>query len=253
MESKRNIYRSERIDTLRITLIGTSCAVVASVLINYLLLFSDTLTPFGRSLATAIAVPILVGVPLSFLLGRAWIRHRQAEHELTRLASFDRVTSCLNGPTFSNLVERRMKSSNMDDCVFVTVELEHLRELIANYGSACGEETQRLLAATIQSSVRAGDLVSRTGEGQFGILLQNVSEPEATGICRRIHQKISDVYLAPGGKPLALDVRIAGVNVDGPANFDMLFHAAYQQNARFVAGQPLLPLSQAEATTEVAN
>ncbi|WP_180375613.1 GGDEF domain-containing protein [Mesorhizobium sp. 8] len=251
MESRRRNYQADWAEAIKLTVFGTASALAVSLLVNYLLLFNDALTPFDRSLLTAFAVPILVGAPLSFLLSRAWTQHRQAERELIRLSSFDRITACLNASTFSTLVERRVKSSQRDDCVFVTVDLQLLRQLMVEHGASCGEEAQQLVAATIQSSVRAGDLVGRIGDGQFGVLLQNVTEVEATGICQRIREKVSEVYFAPSGKPLALDVRVAGINIDAPASFDALFRAANRREASIVLPkQTLLSLSHAASHIE---
>ena len=248
MEPRRQIRKNHWAGALKFVLLGTAAALAVSALVNYLLLFSDAFDPFGRSVAAAIAVSILIAAPLSFLLFVSQVRHEQAKRELTRLTTTDRVTSLLNVPTFSSLVERRLKSASSGEPAFVLVEIEHLRDLIMNYGQAYGEEAERLIAQTIQSSVRAGDLVGRTGQGQFGILLQNVSEADATAICRRIQDTVSRVYLAPAGNQLPIDVHIAAISVDTPTDFAKLLRTTDRQEECVVSrGAPLVSLSQFES------
>ena len=247
MEPKRKILKTNWPGAVKFVLVGTVAALAVSALVNYLLLFSDAFDPFGRSVAAAIAVSILIAAPLSFLLFASQARNEQAKRELTRLTTVDRVTSLLNVPTFSSLVERRVKSASSGDPVFVLVEIGHLRDLIINYGQAYGEEAERLIAQTIQSCVRAGDLVGRTSQGQFGILLQNASEADATGICQRIQDAVSRVYLAPAGNRLLIDVHVAAISVDVPTDFAKLLRTAGGREECLVSsGTQLVSLSQFE-------
>ena len=48
-----------------LTVLGTAGILGVSLLINYLLLFAEGLTPFGRSVITATLLPVVIGVPLS--------------------------------------------------------------------------------------------------------------------------------------------------------------------------------------------
>ncbi|MGN6538207.1 MAG: hypothetical protein ACTHKQ_21065 [Mesorhizobium sp.] len=125
MEPKRKILKTNWLGAVKFVLLGTVAALAVSALVNYRLLFSDAFDPFGRSVAAAIAVSILIAAPLSFLLFVSQARNEQAKRELTRLTTVDRVTSLLNVPTFSSLVERRVKSASSGEPVFVLVEIAH--------------------------------------------------------------------------------------------------------------------------------
>jgi diguanylate cyclase (GGDEF)-like protein len=247
MATTGKIPQADWTAALKFVLIGTAAALAVSALVNYLLLFSNALDPFSRSLVAAIAVSVLVAAPLSFLLFVSKIKYEQAKRELTRLSTTDRVTSFLNVPTFSSLVDRRVKAAHSGESTFLLVEIERLRALIMDYGRAYGEEAERLIAGTIRVSVRAGDLVGRTGEGQFGILLQNVTEADAAGICQRIQDAISQVYFAPAGDRLQIDVHIAGVNIDAPTDLAKLLRTTGQhEECLIVPGRHLTDLSRFE-------
>ncbi|TIV05721.1 MAG: GGDEF domain-containing protein, partial [Mesorhizobium sp.] len=47
-----------------LAVLGTAGCVALSLALNYLMLFSDSLTPFARGAVTAIIVPIVIGLPL---------------------------------------------------------------------------------------------------------------------------------------------------------------------------------------------
>ena len=85
-------------------MLGTALSCGFSLLLNYLLLFSDSLTPFDRSLVTALAVPLVVGAPLSFLLAYSRQTVSRYRSALTRAASYDRTTDVLNDAAFTSLV-----------------------------------------------------------------------------------------------------------------------------------------------------
>lgn len=245
MESKK--FQTSATRAVKFMVFGTLAALAVSAIVNYLLLFSDAFDPFSRSMAAAVAVSVLVAAPLSFMLFLARASNEQAERELKRLTTTDRVTALLNAPTFSALVERRVRSASMGEPAFVLVEIDHLRDLIMTYGQAYGEEAERLIAGTIRSSTRAGDLVGRTGEGQFGILLQNVTEADTITTCQRIRDAISRVYFAPAGDRYQIDVRLAGINVDAPTDFSGLLRTVGKQKECIVLpGAPLAALSRFE-------
>ena len=148
MESKK--FQTSATRAVKFMVFGTLAALAVSAIVNYLLLFSDAFDPFSRSMAAAVAVSVLVAAPLSFMLFLARASNEQAERELKRLTTTDRVTALLNAPTFSALVERRVRSASMGEPAFVLVEIDHLRDLIMTYGQAYGEEAERLFHATDQ-------------------------------------------------------------------------------------------------------
>jgi diguanylate cyclase (GGDEF)-like protein len=247
METKRKSFQTNSIGAVKFMALGTAAALVVSIAVNYLLLFSDAFDPFSRSMVAAVAVSVLVAAPLSLMLFLARSINERAKRELNRLATTDRITSFLNAPTFSTMVERRVRSTSGGAPAFVLVEIEHLRDLIMTYGQRYGEEAERLIAGTIRSSTRAGDLVGHTGEGRFGILLQNVTEAGTTAICRRIQDAISRVYFAPAGNQYRIDVRLAGISVDAPTNFSELLRTTGRQEECIVSPEsPLTSLSQLE-------
>jgi diguanylate cyclase len=215
-------------------LLGTSLSCGFAVLVNYLLLFSGSLTPSGRSLITTIAVPVVVGTPLSFLLAYALRTARRYRRALNRAASYDSSTDVLNDGAFTSIVERRtsVSRSGPQQGAFLIVDANTLRSVSMRHGREWGEDALRLIAVTIRSALRSEDLVGRLGPSQFGIFLPGASEQDAQGIGQRILAGVRQVYRIPAaGSDDLLEVRVAGVCFDSPLPFGGMYRAAEQQSS----------------------
>jgi diguanylate cyclase (GGDEF)-like protein len=222
---------------LRLAAIGVVVAVVASLAINYLLLFSDTLTPFGRGVALSILLPVLIGGPAFFAIGRLRWQAREMRRRLQRTATYDELTQVLNGKAFAGIVERRRESPfGSDRGAFLVIDAAEVRAINRRHGVDWGEEALRLIAAAIRGSVRAGDVVGRTSQNEFGVYLSGAREEDAQEVGERIRAAVAEVYFAPGGTRDMLGVSVAGVVFESELEFtEMLREAARQLPARGVA------------------
>jgi diguanylate cyclase len=219
----------------RVTLIGTAASFAVSFALNYLLLFSDTLTPFAQSMITAIVLPIVIGAPLSFLLGYSLQEVRRYGRELTRAATHDHATEFLTGTAFSSIVDRRAASALTTEPrsgAFLVVDGENLRSINARYGLEWGEQALRLIASIIRSSVRSDDIVGRLGASEFGIFLPGATEKNAREVGERILAGVARVYLTPAqGEQSMLTASIAGVIFEDDLEFERMYRAAEQRLA----------------------
>ncbi|TGS25361.1 GGDEF domain-containing protein, partial [bacterium M00.F.Ca.ET.180.01.1.1] len=62
--------------------LGTIGSLCVSLSLNYLLLFSETLTPFGRGMITATLLPLVICLPLFVFIGRNLAEIRRYRREL---------------------------------------------------------------------------------------------------------------------------------------------------------------------------
>jgi diguanylate cyclase (GGDEF)-like protein len=226
-----------RVEAAQIVLLGTGGGVALSILLNYLLFFSEALTPFERGLVTAIVVPIAVGAPLSLVLAyymREVGRYRRA---LTHFAAYDPTTAVFKRNAFSSVVDRRIPRGSREgerQGAFLVVNAENLRSINLRYGLDWGEEALRFTASTIRSSVRAEDIVGQLGPSEFGIFLPGATEDNAREVGQRIRDGVADAFVMPAHSSSAsetdlLSVSVGGVIFENELGFDRMYHAAEQQ------------------------
>jgi diguanylate cyclase len=208
---------------------GTAACLALSLVVNYLLLFSGSLTPFGHSVISAIVLPLLIGVPVFLYAGIKREELRCYKRELTRSASYDALTACFNGMAFRSMVERRaapQQQAGNRHGAFLVVEASGIREIRLRFGLAWSDEALQLVAETIRANVRSGDVVGRTGANEFGVFLPGASEDNALDIGERIRAEVAEAYFAPGGGGDLLKVSVGGVVFEKEHAFDEMFNAA---------------------------
>jgi len=207
--------------------LGTAACVCLSLGLNYLLLFSDALTPFGRSIVTATLVPIIIGLPLFLLLGRAQIEIRRYRQELTRSGTYDKLTGCLNGSVFTSMVDRRAaRPAGPRSGAFLVIHPEHLASINLRFGLGWGDEALRLIASAIRASVRTDDLIGRIGNSMFGVFLPGATKQDAKEVGERIRQAVGQIYFAPKGEKDVLAIRAGGVVFEHELAFEDMFQSA---------------------------
>jgi diguanylate cyclase (GGDEF)-like protein len=208
-------------------LLGTAGCLALSLGLNYLLLFSDALTPFGRSVVTAALLPILIGLPLLSVLGWKQAEIRRYRQELTRSGTYDRLTGCLNGAVFTSMVDRRAaRPSGPRSGAFLVIHPEHLSSINLRFGLDWGDEALRLIASAIRSSVRKDDLIGRIGTAMFGVFLPGASEEDAKEIGKRVREAVGQIYFAPKGDKDVLAIRVGGVVFEHELAFEDMFRSA---------------------------
>jgi diguanylate cyclase (GGDEF)-like protein len=216
----------------KLTILGAAACLVVSLGFNYLLELATPLTAFGRYLASAVGLPLLIGGPLFFFLGRKIREAKRYRRELNRAATYDQLTASLNGPVFSSVIDRRAQSkakAGSRHGAFLLIDAEHIRSINLQHGFDWGNEAVRLVAATIRSSVRSGDIIGRLGPSEFGVFLPGATEENARDIGERIRAEVAKVYFAPDGQQDTLSVSVGGIIYENEPRFDDLFRAAGQR------------------------
>lgn len=208
-------------------LLGAAACVGLSLGLNYLLLFSDALTPFGRSAVTATLLPIVIGLPLLVLLGWKQLEIGRYRQELTRSGTYDKLTGCLNGTVFTSMVDRRAaRPAGPRSGAFLVIHAEHLASINLRFGLEWGDEALRLIASAIRSSVRGDDLIGRVGSSMFGVFLPGATEQDARDIGERIRGAVGQIYFAPKGDRDVLVIRAGGVVFEHELAFEDMFRSA---------------------------
>ncbi|MEJ1354671.1 MAG: diguanylate cyclase [Candidatus Sedimenticola sp. (ex Thyasira tokunagai)] len=92
--------------------------------------------------------------------------------------------------------------------VAAMVDLDFFKQVNDSYGHHIGDVALQRVAASLEESIRASDLLGRYGGEEFCILATNVSVNQIEHFFERIRQKIADIRIPHEGKELQFTVSI---------------------------------------------
>lgn len=214
---------------VRYSLLGTTACTAAAVAAAAILFHGQAEGTFWRAVIGGGAVAALVAAPLFALIANERRKFMALKSEVSRLSSVDALTSCLNGSVFASLIDAfrgGSSASGRRQGALLVVDIDDFRAINARFGHAWGDEVLKIVAGTIKSSVRAGDLVGRIGGEEFGVFLPGASRENAERVAERIRGSISDTILEPGGRNCPLTVSVGAVLFEDQLEFDELFRKA---------------------------
>ena len=214
----------------RWTLFGTMACVLVSVGFNALMFGDMGAEALQRSIVSAIVLPILLGLPLFFYMSMRVRGLAITNLRLGLVARTDSLTACLNRGAFTSkvgtlLTQRRSGSSG----ALLMIDADNFKAINDLFGHDAGDEALTIIARSIRTILRAGDLVGRMGGEEFGVYLPDVDQYAAETVAERIRRSVNLAVFAPDGKQRSLSVSIGGVAFDGPASFSDLFRIADQR------------------------
>jgi diguanylate cyclase (GGDEF)-like protein len=214
----------------RWTLFGTMACILVAVTFNAVM-FGDLGTEaLQRSIVSAVVLPLLLGLPLFFYMSMRMRGLAITNRRLGLVARTDSLTACLNRGAFtskvSTLLDERAGSAGG---ALLMIDADNFKAINDLFGHDAGDEALTIIARSIRTILRAGDLVGRMGGEEFGVYLPNVDQHGAEAVAERIRRSVNLAVFAPDGRQRSLSVSIGGVVFEGPASFSELFRIADQR------------------------
>lgn len=140
-----------------------------------------------------------------------------ANRELTRLVTLDPLTRTLQRAAFLRRTEEELQRArrNDRDLTLLTLRLDNLAELNRDAGSDIADQVLRALARLLESMRRGGDVLGRTGAGEFTLLLGEAGPAQADRALEEIRRGLArSRFRDARGRPLQLRVRHARAALD---------------------------------------
>lgn len=214
----------------RAAVLGTLACVGLAVLFN-LIAFSDQPADIRlRGAVSAIALPLLVGLPLFFLVGMRLRQLARANLRLDVVSRTDSLTACLNRGAFIAKVDELLSAGERPrQGALLMVDADNFKAINDVYGHSVGDEALVIIARSIRAVLRPGDTAGRMGGEEFAIFLPGVSDTEAETLAERIRRAVNLAAFQPGGRQRPLSVSVGGVAFDRRASFRELFRIADQR------------------------
>ncbi len=120
-------------------------------------------------------------------------------------ASHDLLTGLANRQVFERRLVHIFDSRPFSiPTAVVAIDLDRFKAINDSHGHAAGDAMLCAVAAAIASTVRASDLVVRTGGDEFALLLENCAAPDAFQIAGAVREAILAIALPWRGQTLRL-------------------------------------------------
>jgi diguanylate cyclase (GGDEF)-like protein len=133
--------------------------------------------------------------------------------EFERHAVTDALTDLHNRHWLDNMFRRRLERCLKDEtpASMVMVDVDQFKQFNDRYGHVAGDRALRLVAETLRSHFRPGDMVARFGGDEFSILLPGAQTEDARTCAERARWSVlKATELDPGAPKITLSAGVAG-------------------------------------------
>lgn len=193
-----------------------------------------TENPFNLVLAAVMAFAFILGMgnAVQRLRRQTFIIHlrlREANENLEQLARTDPLTGCANRRHFFELGENECERSRRYGRVLsvILMDIDHFKRVNDRYGHAIGDRVLQTVAATMQRSLRRGEVLGRIGGEEFAILLPETDATGAVVVAERIRRRLGALHTPTDHGTVGITASFGVVdNTSGPTDFDSLVNRA---------------------------
>lgn len=176
-------------------------------------------------LIIAIVTPICLGGPMILTFAIGTERMRQANRQLTRLATTDGLTGVLNRRAFANEVEKHCTGPHRRG-VLLVIDVDHFKSVNDRFGHDQGDEALRDIAHALDLTVPRHGLAGRLGGEEFGIYLPDTDLAAAESVADEVRRAVANIEFLPEGTACPLSVSIGGASHLKPTAFRTLYREA---------------------------
>ncbi|MBI1214504.1 MAG: diguanylate cyclase [Alphaproteobacteria bacterium] len=120
--------------------------------------------------------------------------------ETKAFISHDHFTGLLNHEQFNEALGRevmRVRRHHARSC-YVTLDLDHFRDINAEHGHAAGDKLIKVLARMLQQHLRRSDVIGRCGGQRFGVIMPGCDLENAERIIENLRARFTDQFYNVG-------------------------------------------------------
>ena len=143
-------------------------------------------------------------------------------------ALVDSLTNVLNRNAYNMKIAQMMRdfSSSKDFFCLLVIDIDHFKKFNDTYGHKAGDRVLRSVAASIQVSLRASDLVFRYGGEEFVVILNSIQEDIAFILAEKIRKSVEKEYFVDKDKKLKVTISVGIACVkDGETEIELFERA----------------------------
>ena len=160
------------------------------------------------------------------------IERHAADEALRHRVLHDSLTGLPNRLSFGGSLGEALKRATVSGTPvgIIFLDLDHFKLINDSLGHHAGDALLRAVAPRLRAHLRPGDIVSRFGGDEFGILVDRLAdEDEAVAIADRVSAAFSEPYVLDGSEHFitaSLGIAVARPSAKEPADPDMLIRNA---------------------------
>lgn len=159
------------------------------------------------------AISVMVAAPLSIVVFFREQRKWKSHQELRAVAAVDPLTGLLNRRSFSTSLDEELQrmSRTGHSAAIILFDLDRFKHLNDSFGHHVGDEVLTKIAAIAYAELRNPfDRLARWGGEEFIILLHNMTEENAKGVCERLRSKIEELVVEYRTQEVAFTASFGG-------------------------------------------
>lgn len=207
------------------TWLSVGCIVAVSVVASLALTLAFTVPLIGPndSVATyigiAIAVPVMVALPVSGFVLRLMHDLEAARHEAQLLASTDLLTGALNRRRFLEVAQRELQRAGHGDhrIALLLMDIDDFKHVNDRHGHEAGDVVLKRVVELCEAVLRPGDHFARWGGEEFVALLTGLELEDAVVVALRMRDDIAGAHIPLGSAAVRLTVSVGVVVNDHPS------------------------------------
>jgi diguanylate cyclase (GGDEF)-like protein len=143
-------------------------------------------------------------------LHAALLEMRKRIAELEQLADTDTLTPLPNRRAFMRRLESVVQYAARHEtpAAVLYIDLDGLKRINDDYGHHVGDAVLLHLARLLTENLRVTDMVARIGGDEFGLILDHLSEADATAKAKALSDYVSAQHVDVGAATIAIRVTI---------------------------------------------
>lgn len=173
----------------------------------------------GRSFAAEIAMsPLqLGGESCVQIFVRDISKRKLLETKLQYLHQRDALTGIFNRTYFLQALTRVIELAEKDKTgtLLIGVEILGLKRINHDHGHTAGDRILMSISRQLREHAGEGQLLARTGGGQFSLLLAGKNENEITKFITDVRTSIATLRIKDDGDGAAIDISVKQAAIDG--------------------------------------
>jgi diguanylate cyclase (GGDEF)-like protein len=142
--------------------------------------------------------------------------HRHAQARIQHMAYHDALTGLANRVEFENRLDIVLQSARDQGLshALLYLDLDQFKVINDTCGHMAGDELLRQVASLLLRRIRSGDVLSRLGGDEFGVLLEACQSDRAKEIAEALRNEITEFRFVWRDKQFNLGVSIGVVYID---------------------------------------